>query len=404
MKTYDFDQDVNRLDTDSAKWNRYDSDVIPLWVADMDFPSPDPVVQALSQRVEHGVFGYGMEPSALRPLIVERLRHLYDWHVVPEALVFVPGVVAGFNLATRAVATPGDGVLVQTPVYSPILYAPGNAGCSLDEMQLTQTADGNYRIDYESFKATITGKTRIFILCNPHNPVGRVYSQEELERMAEICLCHGVAICSDEIHCDLIFEGYRHIPIASLAPEIAQRSITLMAPSKTFNVAGLHASVAIIPDQELRDRFKAARAGLVSRPGVMSFTAALAAYRDGQPWLEQVLRYLRVNREFLCQYVSEHLTGVTMNPPEGTYLAWLDCRQAGIGDNPHEFFLQEARVALNDGATFGRGGEGFVRLNFACPKHTLAEALARMGRSLDAINGAVQPGIDTCGGSTRAGG
>jgi cystathionine beta-lyase len=293
--------------------------------------------------------------------------------------------VTGFNLATHAVTSPGDGVLAQTPVYYPILYAPGNAGCTLDEMQLVQTTDGHYEIDLEAFEATITERTRILVLCNPHNPVGRVFRQEELERMAESCLKHGIVLCSDEIHCDLVFDGHRHIPIATLDAEVAKHTITLIAPSKTYNVAGLHASIAIIPDKDLRERFEAARAGLVPRLGIMGFTVMLAAYRDGQPWLQQALIYLQANRDFLFEYVNTHLPGVTMARPEGTYLAWLDCRRAGIPGNAHEFFLQEARVALNDGATFGRGGEGFVRLNFGCPRSTLVEALERMRRSLDGI-------------------
>lgn len=379
---YDFDRIIDRSPSDSVKWHHYSEGTLPLWVADMDFASPEPVIRALQQRVDHGVFGYGIEPPELRPLIVERLQRLYGWEVSPEALIFVPGVVTGFNLAARAVASPGDGVLVQTPVYYPILCAPGNASCTLDEMELTQAPNGLYEVDFDAFEAAITERTRMFILCNPHNPVGRVFCREELVRMAEICLRHDIVICSDEIHCDLLFRGSRHLPIASLNSEIAERTITLMAPSKTYNIAGLHVSVAIVQNRELREDFEAARGGLVPRIDVMGFTAALAAYREGQPWLDGVLRYLEANRDFLHRYVSEHLPGIAMSKPEGTYLAWLDCRQADIPGNPHEFFLQQAKVALNDGATFGQGGEGFVRLNFACPRSTLVEALERMSESL----------------------
>ena len=224
---------VDRRFSDSVKWGLYDSDVLPLWVADMDFLSPEPVIRALRDRVDHGVFGYGKEPAELRPVIVERLQRLYGWQVAPEALVFVPGVVTGFNQAAHAVTSPGDGVLVQTPVYFPMLYAPGNVGCTLDEMELTRKHDGSYEIDFDAFEAAITDRTRVFLLCSPHNPVGRVFRQDELERMAEVCLRHDVVICSDEIHCDLVFQGYAHLPIASLAPEIAERSITLIAPSKS---------------------------------------------------------------------------------------------------------------------------------------------------------------------------
>ncbi|MCR4406738.1 MAG: PatB family C-S lyase [Anaerolineae bacterium] len=379
---YNFDQLIDRRHSDSEKWHYYGDDVLPLWVADMDFMSPEPVIHALRQRVEHGVFGYGMEPPELREVIVDRLRGLYGWQVSAEALIFLPGVVSGFNLACRAVASPGEGVLVQTPVYPPILKAPVNAGLIRDEMELTRQADGRYVVDYDVFEQTITDRTRIFILCNPHNPVGRVFRRDELERMAEICLRHHVVICSDEIHCDLVFQGSRHLPIAALAPEIAKRTITLMAPSKTYNIAGLNCAVAIVENDELRTRLLAVRAGLVGGVNIMGYTAALAAYRDGQPWLEEVLRYLEDNRDFLLRYVGEHLPGISMSKPEGTYLGWLDCRRAGIPGNPHEFFLREARVALNDGADFGQGGEGFVRLNFGCPRSTLVEALDRMKAAL----------------------
>jgi cystathionine beta-lyase len=382
---YDFDQRVDRRHTESAKWRYYDEDVLPMWVADMDFVSPEPVIRALHERVEHGVFGYGMDPPELREVIVDRLQRLYGWQVSPEALVFLPGVVTGFNLVCHAVPSPGDGVLIQTPVYYPILHAPAGAGLSNDGMELTRQPDGRYEIDFDVFEKTITDRTRLFILCNPHNPVGRVFQREELERMAEICLRHNVVICSDEIHCDLVFPGSRHVPVASLAPEVADQTITLMAPSKTFNIPGLKCSVAIAQNPELRKKLKTTHTGLVHGINVMGYTAALAAYRDGQPWLDEVLRYLEANLDFLLQYVEAHLPGISMSKPEGTYLAWLNCREAGIPGNPHEFFLKRARVAVNDGAVFGQGGEGFVRLNFGCPRSLLTEALDKMKEALLAL-------------------
>jgi cystathionine beta-lyase len=381
--TYSLDEIVDRRASDSEKWHWY-GQALPLWVADMDFKAPEPVLHALRQRVEHGVFGYGDEPPELRPLLVERLRRLYGWEVQPEALVFGPGVVTGFNQAIRAVTVPGDGVLVQTPVYHPMLWVPDNSDCTLDDMELARQGDGRYTIDFDAFETAITGRTRIFLLCNPHNPVGRVYHRDELERMAEICLRHGMVICSDEIHCDLVFSGQQHVPMATLSPEIAAHTITLMAPSKTYNIAGIHASVAIVENPELRKRFERAACGLVPQPDVLGYTAMLVAFRDGQPWLDEVLRYLEANRDFLLEYVNHSLPGITMALPEGTYLAWLDCRETGLPANPHKFFLEQAQVAMNDGATFGQGGEGFVRLNFACPRATLEEALGRMARALAA--------------------
>ena len=378
---YDFDRVIDRRNSDSVKW-RYYGDALPLWVADMDLVSPEPVVRALRERVVHSVYGYGTEPRELRDVVVERLARLYNWQVEPEAVFFLPGVVTGFNQACHAVTSPGDGVLIQTPAYPPFFSVPNNVKLTLNEMELTRQSDGRYTIDLDAVEAAITDRTRIFILCNPHNPVGRVFQREELERMAEICLRHKVVICSDEIHCDLLFSGSRHLPVASLAPEIADRTITLMAPSKTFNIAGLGCSVAIVPNRELKDKFKTAHAGLVSHVNVLGFIAALAAYRDGQAWLDEVLAYLEANRDWLYQAVNEQLPGVRMGKPEGTYLAWLDCREAGIPGNPFEFFLKEAKVALNDGVAFGKGGQRFVRLNFGCPRSTLMEALDRMKTAL----------------------
>jgi cystathionine beta-lyase len=380
---YNFDEVIDRRHTESAKWHRYEGeDVLPLWVADMDFRSPQPVIEALQQRVEHGIFGYPQELADLRPVFVERLARLYGWQVETEAVIFLPGVVNGFNMAIQAVTAPGDGVLVQTPVYYPMLWAPPNAQCTLEQMELTRRPDGQYEVDFAKFEAAITPRTRIFVLCSPHNPVGRVFRREELARMAEICLRHDVLICSDEIHSDLVFSDHAHLPIASLDPEIGQRTITLMAPSKTYNLAGLQCAVAIVEDEALRKRYQAAGRGLVPWVNLLGQVAALAAYRDGDDWLAEVMAYMEANREFLYDYVAAELPGVRMARPEGTYLAWLDCREAGLPDNAHKFFLQEARVALNDGATFGRGGEGFVRLNFGCPRATLLEALDRMRQAL----------------------
>jgi cysteine-S-conjugate beta-lyase len=279
-------------------------------------------------------------------------------------------------------AVDGDAVLVQPPVYTPILNAPMNAGMELQEAVLVQNGDGTYSVDYEAFEEAISDETRLFLLCNPHNPVGKVFKPEELIRMAEICVRHKVVICSDEIHCDLIFSPFQHTPIASLDEEIAQNTITLMSPSKTYNIAGLKLSFSIIQNPELRKRFRKAQKGLVGGLNIMGIVAALAAYREGDEWLRQVLTYLQANRDFLYDYVSENLVGVKMVKPEGTYLAWLDCRGAGLEGKPYDFFLNQARVAFVEGESFGKGGEGFVRLNFACSRSLLGESLERMRCSL----------------------
>jgi cystathionine beta-lyase len=372
--TYNFDRLIDRRSTESIKWHYYGEEALPLWVADMDFVSPEPVVRALRERAEHGVYGYPQEPKELRAVIVDWAARHYGWQVQPDWLVFTPGVVVGFNLACHAVTAPGDGVLIQTPVYPPFFQVPKNVKLELDQTDLRREADGSYTIDFDAFESAITDRTRVFLLCSPHNPIGRVWRRDELERMADICLRHNLVICSDEIHCDLTFGGYRHIPTASLAPEIAERTITLIAASKTFNIAGLGCALAIIPNPELRKQYTAAHAGLVPHVDLMGYTATLAAYRDGQEWLDELLPYLEGNRDVLLNYVETQLPGLFMGKPEGTYLAWLDCREAGIPGKPCEFFLQNAKVALNDGEAFGRGGEGFVRLNFGCPRSTLVEA------------------------------
>lgn len=382
---HDFDRVIERRSTNSNKWRKYPADILPLWVADMDFPSPEPVVRAMRERVEHGVFGYGFEGPEFAEVFVDRAQKRYGWTIAPESLVLVPGVIPGLNVACRALTTPGDGLLMQLPVYPPILRSPTNHELTRDGAMLGREADGRYVADLDAFRAAITPRTRAFVLCNPHNPVGRVFTRAELEGMARVCLERDLAIIADEIHCDLLFAGQRHVPIASLAPEVERRTITLMAPSKTFNLAGLKVSVAVIPEQALRERFMAARGDFVqAQVNIMGYTAALAAYRDGDAWLGDLLRYLEANRDYTVDYVRRHLPGVRTTAPEGTYLAWLDCRQAGpAAADPFTFFLERAKVALNDGALFGPGGQGFVRMNFGTPRALLTEGLERMRRALE---------------------
>ena len=379
---YDFDTVIDRRRSDSTKWNVYPEGVLPLWTADMDFCVPEPVVSALRARAEHGVFGYCTEPTELRALLVERLARLYGWQVEPQWIIFQTGVLVSFQEVCRVAAGPADGVLVQPPVYPPIYGAPAHNGSIHQEAPLRRLANGTYDIDVDAFEAAITNRTRVFILCNPHNPVGRVYTRRQLERLAEICLRHDVLICADEIHCDLLAPGVTHTPIASMAPEIARRSVTLMAPSKTFNVPGLRSSFAVVPDPELRRRLVKPYAADFSDVNNFGLAAATAAYRDGQPWLDALLAYLAGNRDAVVDFVRRELPGITVVAPEATYLAWLDCRERGLPGSAYRFFLDRARVALSDGPAFGTGGEGFVRLNFGCPRATLMEALGRMKTAL----------------------
>ena len=378
---YDFDTVKERRGSDSAKWKKYGDEILPLWVADMDFISAEPVLRALHQRVDHGFFGYTRPTPELCSVIPERLKRLYNWTVRDEELFFLPGLVSGLNVSFQAYAGPGDGVLVQPPVYPHFVKDPVIHGRLLVDPPLVPRGN-TYEIDFDALERAITDRTKIFILCNPHNPVGRVYTRKELKTIAEICLRHHLIICSDEIHCDLLYPGFRHIPIASISPEVAERTVTLMAPSKTYNLAGLSFGFAVIRNSGLQNIWKNTSLGLISGVNIMGHVAALAAYKGGQEWLDQVLAYLKDNRDFLERYVAEKLPGLRMSKMEGTYLAWLDCKGAGIPGNPFDFFLKEAKVALNDGSDFGRGGEGFVRLNFACPRKTLTAALDRMAASL----------------------
>lgn len=366
----------------SVKWHVYGPDVLPMWVADMDFRSPEAVAAALQKEVELGVFGYPYESETFKTVLVNRMAELYNWRIDPKDIVLIPGVVTGLNIVTHLFSKTGGEAIVQTPIYPPFLSASQNGGMKRVDVALERLPDGGYAIDFDRFEQAITGETKLFILCNPHNPVGRVYRREELERLAEICLRHGVLICSDEIHSDLIYSESHHIPIASLNPEIAQHSITLMAPSKTFNIPGLQCSFAIIPNPDLRARFQKAGEGMVGWVNLMGLIAGQAAYEHGGEWLRDAMAYLQANRDYLYEFTRERLPGVHMVKPEGTYLAWLDCRDAGIDGSPYEYFLQKARVAVNDGKSFGMGGEGFIRLNFGCPRSMLEDALVRMQHAL----------------------
>lgn len=380
---YNFDEIINRSGTNSYKWDVYGADVLPMWVADMDFRSPQPVIDALVERARHGVFGYTAPPSALLTEICERMQRLYQWQIKTEDIIFFPGVVVAFNNVIQAFAHRGQGVLMQVPVYHPFLPAPLHAGAIRQEATFNMDTSGRYEVDLESFRQAITPDTAMFLLCNPHNPLSKAFKRDELEALAEICLEHNIPICSDEIHCDLVFPGYEHVPIASLSNEIAQNTVTLMAPSKTFNIAGLECSFAIIQNAKLKEKVQAAQRGIMAGVNLMGYQAALAAYQEGQAWLEQLLAYLTGNRDFLMDFLSSNIPEIRVTPVEATYLAWLDCRKLELPGGAYKFFLEQGKVAFNDGATFGHGGEGFLRLNFGCPRATLQEGLQRMKYALD---------------------
>jgi cystathionine beta-lyase len=377
---FDFDEVIDRSGESSEKWEKYRGrDIIPMWVADMDFRSPPAVVEALRRRADHGVFGYTAAPAALVEAVVAMLERDHGWRVDPAWIVWLPGLVTGLNLTCRAVGEEGDEVVTLVPVYPPFLSAPLNSRRGLVRVPLREEAN-RWSVDFERLEQAMTPRSRLFMLCNPHNPVGRVFDRGELERLAEICLKRNITICADEIHCGLLLDPQkRHIPIAALAPEVAARTITLMAPSKTFNLAGLGCAFAVIPSEALRRRFLATKAGIVPMINPFGYLAATVAYRECEPWRRALLDYLRGNRDRLAEAVKGMAGPLSMAPVEGTYLAWIDLRQAGI-EEPVRFF-EEAGVGIQDGRDFA--GEGFVRLNFGCPRAVLEEAVRRMGRALE---------------------
>ncbi len=383
-KNYDFDTLIPRRGSDSIKWKKYPENVLPLWVADMDFPSHPMIIAAMNDRLMHPCFGYGCEDDDLRGVICDWAARRYGWEIQPEWLIFVPGVVTGMNWAIQSLIGKDEKLYYQTPVYPPFLKFAANAGVQAVEIPLRDTPD-HYEIDFDDFERSIQ-EPGVFALCNPHNPVGSVFTRVELERLAEICLRKRVTICSDEIHCDLIYSKQSHISIASISEEIAAKTITLMAPSKTFNIPGLDFSFAIVPNPDLRKRLEKSRRGLVGHPGILAFPAAKAAYQYGEEWLDELLVYLEGNREYLHNFIADHMPAIKFHRPQGTYLSWLDCRDLELAKDPCAFFLENARVALNNGVDFGKVGEGFVRLNFGTPRPNLTEALLRMKAALTGID------------------
>jgi cysteine-S-conjugate beta-lyase len=372
-------------DWPSQKWHRYGDEVLPLWVADMDFVSPPAVLAALRARVDHGVFGYGLVPDSLRETLCGWSERHYGWAIEPGWQLWLPGVVPALHLASLALTEPGDGVLTVTPIYPPFLRVAERTGRTPQQAGMREpVAPGEpWRLDLEALEAAITPRTRLLLWCHPHNPTGRVWSRDELAGLAELVERHDLFVVSDELHCDLLLdEGARHLPLAAAFPELAARTLTLWAPSKTFNLAGLTTACAVIPDAALRRRFAAVAKGLTPDGNVLGLVAAEAAYADGDPWRRALLEVLRGHRQTLGERVARW-PGVAMSVPESTYLAWLDLRGAPAlkGEaSPRQALLTRAGVALSDGADFGT--PGFARLNFGTTATQLEAALARLDEVL----------------------
>ncbi|MFZ4855640.1 MAG: MalY/PatB family protein [Desulfuromonadaceae bacterium] len=378
---FDFDTPIDRNSTGSEKWNKYKGrNIIPLWVADMDFRSPQVLIDALHERVEHGVFGYTYPEKGVIDIVLAALIRDYDWKIDPEWLVWLPGLVCGLNVLSRAIGEPGDDVLTFTPVYPPFMSAPLLTERTVTKVPLA-LKEGRWIPDFTALEKAITPRTKLLLLCNPHNPVGRAWDREELLQFYEVAERHNLVIGSDDIHSELILDTHlRHIPIASLAPEIADRTITLLAPSKTYNIPGLGCSFAVISNTDLRNRFKKAMGRLVPHLNLFAYTAAESVYRDGEPWRAALLDYLRDNRDLVEREIAA-MPGLTITHVEATYLAWIDARGTGV-ENPGHFF-EEAGVGLSNGADFD--APGFVRLNFGCNRSLLVTALERM-RNVLSVN------------------
>jgi cystathionine beta-lyase len=389
---YNFDQVCDRSNTGCVKWDNVrtifgSQDVIPMWVADMDFPVAQPIVDALQRRAAHPFYGYTLAEPGVIEAVVERMQRKFAWKVEPEWIVFTPGVVPALHVAVRCLTHPGDELILQEPVYYPFFPAVKAGGCQIVTNSL-KLVNNRYEMDFDDLESKfrpragmmpMPNRVKAIIVCNPQNPVGRLWNKEEITRLGEIVIRHGAAVISDEIHCEILFKGYRHTPFASISEEFAQNSIVCMAPSKTFSLAGLETSTIIIPNKKLRNEYINTRAGILPAPNLFGYTALEAAYRYGDEWLEQVLDYLQGNLEFLTDYFTRRISRIKVIQPQGTYLVWLDCRGLGL-DNPslRSFMREKAKVGLDDGFLFGAAGSGFERMNIACPRPILAEALQRI--------------------------
>lgn len=379
-----FQKVTNRLSTRSVKWDwrkkLFNSEeVLPMWVADMDFEVPEAVQNALIKRAEHGIFGYTLTDEKVNETIQIWLNSKHDWEIEKDWLTYSPGVVPTLHTVIEALTSPEDQVLIQTPVYPPFYQVVKKHNRTLVKNPL-QLENGRYEIDFNDLEEKLASGVKAFILCNPHNPVGRVWQKDELQKMADLCMKHDVLIISDEIHSDLVYPGYKHIPVASLSKEIEANTITCMAPSKTFNLAGLQASYIITPDKKMRESMNE-QFGLqgLNMLNTMGITAMEAAYEHGGEWLDELIQVLKSNKDRLMERLHSETDQIKVIEPEGTYLIWLDCRGMGLTHSDlKQWFVDKAKVGLNDGASFGEDGEGFMRINIACPPETLEEGINRI--------------------------
>ncbi|KPL16873.1 MAG: cystathionine beta-lyase [Bacteroides sp. SM23_62] len=386
---YDFDEAINRTNTHSVKFDytrEYfgTSDLIPMWVADMDFRTPDFIMQAIRKRTEHEILGYSIRPDSFYQAIINWYRERQDWSIERDWILFSPGVVAALSMAVNAFTREGEKVIVQPPVYHPFFSVIKDNKRELVYNTLLEE-EGYYRMDLDDLKQKIGPDTKLLLLSHPHNPVGRVWSPGELKELADLCLENNIVILSDEIHSDLVFHPHVHTPLSTLSHEIADLTVTCIAASKTFNLAGLSSSAVIISNEKLRTRFShEAQKGHLYMGNIFGTIAMETAYREGADWLEQLLAYLKGNAALLTEYTEANLPGIRVRSPEATYLAWLDMRNLGMKSKQlRNFMTRDAGIGCNDGPSFGPGGNGYQRLNFACPRSTLQKALHQLKRALD---------------------
>ncbi|MBA4407816.1 MAG: cystathionine beta-lyase [Odoribacter sp.] len=387
MKTYNFDELIDRTHSNSVKYDGRkaffgNADLLPLWVADMDFRTPDFIVEAIRKRAEHEIFGYTLRADSYHQSIVNWLKRRYNWEIRPEWISFSPGVVAGLTIAIEALSKPGDGVIVQPPVYFPFFDSVKGTGREMIENPL-KLENGRYYFDLEDLKSKIKPSTRLLLLSNPHNPGGMAWNREELSALAQICLENKILIISDEIHSDLIFDGFRHTPLAGISEEIAQNSVICMAPSKTFNTAGLTTSFLVIPNRRHFVAYeRVMRLPHLHMGNIFGTVALEAAYTHGDEWLTQLLQYLQENYQQLEQFFQENIPEVKVMRPESTYLIWIDFSALGLTDEILNKKLIDGGVGLNRGVQFGKQGSGFMRMNMGCPRSVLMEALLRIKNAL----------------------
>lgn len=381
---YNFDTIIQRKNTLCQKWDGLEdvfgsADLLPLWVADTDFAVAPDILHALKDVLEHGILGYPIVPSSAKQALCDWQKNRHSFAIQPEDITFVPGVLVGLILALEAFTKPGDSIIIQPPVYPPFFSLVKENNRTIKTNPLVETPEG-YRMDFEHLESIITPEVKLLILSNPHNPVGRVWTKSELSRLADICFRNNILILSDEIHQDIIYSGFRHIPAASVSPEAKQITLSFVAPSKTFNIPGLKASAALIPDSSLCKRYQDVAKRLhLDQINLMGIVALEAAYSKGAPWLDALVPYLEKNRDFVADFLKSHLPRVSMHSPEGSYLCWLDFRDYQLSDAElQRRLVDDAHVALNSGASFGNLGEGFARMNIGCPLSTLKEALARI--------------------------